>query len=400
MECDGSDDETTALLAITKAGQRRISFCQLLATRLPAESRFINQTNDEDATSNATDENERFRSALGIFFHESIPDSIFDTNDGLFQRGKEAIIQHLHSIDILSPPTQYDTCDLANKLLDYQHSLVWPNEGDHGRIFTRNDITLEPNRTQMTTKEAAGMLKILATRQPSQTYHHAAQKQPTHESAHTQPFASIMTPHPDSLINRPPETDVSTDPNSSTSLMTPDAFQTACQAGISMDPGCYTGFTGMSPDAYQTSSQAGVSMDPNCYTGFTRMSPAAYQTGSQAGVSMDPSCYTGFTGMSPGAYQTGSQAGVSMDPSCYTGFTGMSNSPAVLMPQAAFQAGVSIHHNTSIGLMPQEMHHSSEGYANDSGGNAGSEPLRNRCHINEHPQQFIGHVVPPGGGHG
>ncbi|KAF1738518.1 hypothetical protein CRV24_000444 [Beauveria bassiana] len=404
MGCDGSDDETTALLAITKAGQRRISFCQLLAIRVPAEPRFIDQTNDEDAASNAANEDERFRSALGILFYESIPDSIFDAEEGLFPRDQDAIIRHLHSIDILSPPTQYDTCYLANKLLDYQHSLVWPNEGDHraGRIFTRNDITLEQNLTQMTTMEAAGMLESLATHQPSQTYHCAAQKQPTHESAHTQPFAGIMTPVgcqngvavlPDSLIGLPPrnayqtayQTGISTDPNSPTGLMPPDAYQAAYQAGVSMNPNSYTGF--MPLDAYQTAYQAGVSMDPNSYTGF--MPPDAYQAAYQVGVSMDPNAYTGF--MPPDAYQTAYQTGISTDP----------NTPTGLMPpdacQTAYQAGVSMDPNSSIGLMPREMHHSSDGYANDSGGNAEPEPPPNGCHTNVHPQHLVRRILPVGG---
>lgn len=77
MGCDESDDEIAALLAIIKAGQRRVSFCQLLATRVAGKSRLFDQTNSEAAASNAAKEDERFKSALGILFYDSIPDSMY-----------------------------------------------------------------------------------------------------------------------------------------------------------------------------------------------------------------------------------------------------------------------------------------------------------------------------------
>lgn len=77
MGCDDSDDEAEALLAIVKAGKRRILFCQLLASRGTGNSRFLDQTDSEDAARNAAKEDERFKRALGILFHDTIPDSMY-----------------------------------------------------------------------------------------------------------------------------------------------------------------------------------------------------------------------------------------------------------------------------------------------------------------------------------
>ncbi|KAM3502556.1 hypothetical protein MY10362_004766 [Beauveria mimosiformis] len=348
MGCNDFNDGVEALRTIIKAGQRRIEFCQLLASRGTGNSRFLERTSSEDAAGNAAKEEEHFKGALGILFYDNIPDSMyvllfytcikanrhrFDADDGLFPRDRDAIIQHLHSVDITSPPTQYDTCHLANKLLDYQNSLVWPAEEDRARVFTRNEITVDRNQPQMSTAEAAGMLKSLAACEPAQKYHNVAQEQPTHEPSHTQPFVGIMAPFecrtgapvlPDSRNDLSPrnasqtpyQTGISIDPNSATVHMLVDEYPTVYQAGVSMDPNSYDGLlppTGAYPAVYQ----AGVSMDPNSYDGLLPPT-GAYPTVYQAGVSVDPHSYDGLlppTGAYPALYQ----AGIPMDPNTYTG---------------------------------------------------------------------------------
>lgn len=77
LRCDATQDATTSCLSIIKAGQRRISFCHLLASYNTSQSRSDDQQCDNDGTNNAANEDERFKTALGIFFYDNIPDSMY-----------------------------------------------------------------------------------------------------------------------------------------------------------------------------------------------------------------------------------------------------------------------------------------------------------------------------------
>ncbi|KAJ3499421.1 hypothetical protein NLG97_g357 [Lecanicillium saksenae] len=409
MGCEASDDETAALLAVTKAGQRRISFCQLLATRVTAQSRLSDRPHDEDATRNAANEDDYYRRALGILFYENIPDSIFDTDQGLFQKDQDAIIRHLHSIQITSPPTQYDTCHLANKLLDYQNALVWPDENDHcvGQIFTRNGIILEQGQRQITPMEAAGMLESLAASQSSNTCHHASQMQPTHASARTQPSTPLVSdsqgiasnpadnlafPAREDAFNARVLPTTNSTPRGETVRFNRTPFAgimppVRCQTGVPVNPDSLIGLPPQ--NVYQSSYQTGISTNSSSSTGL--IPPDDYQPSHQAGVCLDPRSFIGL--ISTDDYQPDYHAGVYIDPNS---FIGLMSTDAC---QTGYQTGASVDPNSFTGLMPREMYHSSEAFANDSGGNLESERLSNVCHANLHQQQFA-RLVPPGGGRG
>ncbi|XWX00025.1 hypothetical protein V2A60_008041 [Cordyceps javanica] len=148
------------------------------------------QRRNNDRTSLVADGDERFRSALGIFFYGVIPDSTWDTDRGLVQKESDTLIQHLHSIKIMTPPKEYDTFALAKKLLDFQNVMFWPEEGE-------NRLSYERCQTQMTATEAP--LGSLTQKQPvcnlprvnSFPYSAYTPYQPDHNNNTLSPFAGL-----------------------------------------------------------------------------------------------------------------------------------------------------------------------------------------------------------------
>ncbi|EJP60908.1 uncharacterized protein BBA_10151 [Beauveria bassiana ARSEF 2860] len=130
MGCEVTEETTAMVWSIVKAGQRRITFSDLLAGT--AEKECVGEAADEAAYL-------RQKSALGVFFLDVLPDSIWDEEDGLRSEDLHNAIKHLRSIGILTLLAEKNTERVADALLNFQQLLLWPDE-DALRPMSRGSI--------------------------------------------------------------------------------------------------------------------------------------------------------------------------------------------------------------------------------------------------------------------
>ncbi|OAA39338.1 hypothetical protein BBO_06762 [Beauveria brongniartii RCEF 3172] len=119
MGCEVTEETTAMVWSIVKAGQRRMTFSDLLAGT--AEKESVGEDADEAAYL-------RQKSALGVFFLDVLPDSIWDEEDGLRSEDLHNAIKHLRSIGILTLLAEKNTERVADALLNFQQLLLWPDE--------------------------------------------------------------------------------------------------------------------------------------------------------------------------------------------------------------------------------------------------------------------------------
>lgn len=199
----------------------------------------------------------------------------------------------------MTPPKQYDTFRLANRLLDYQSSMFWPNESE-------KQIPLEQSQTQMTPTEAAGMLNYLATYQPAETIgSHAMQKQPAHELGNQ----AIASNRAGSFTYSACLDDTNTrfspnanhTQNADTAGFNGPPFANAIvpfghRAGFAVDPDCFNGLQNAYPGNCNTIYQAGFHIDPNSFTSLTPQDnyQTTYETPCQTDLPMNPNSFAGL----------------------------------------------------------------------------------------------------------
>ncbi|KAJ3499732.1 hypothetical protein NLG97_g116 [Lecanicillium saksenae] len=205
MGCDITQDIVASCKSIITAGKRRITICDELVRRSdsipqPGPSQDTTTANDEcqnRETGESVDDwcrepnSKYYKRTLGICFLDIIPDSICDEGKSLRKGDLDASIEALHSIKALAWLADSKTESLANRLLDYQHKLLWAThgpvsagEGSVGSIAVSNQQLqghrnfstsggrsnwVESTSQAMAQPAASGMLSLLTAARMAQT---------------------------------------------------------------------------------------------------------------------------------------------------------------------------------------------------------------------------------------